>query len=360
MDSARIPVFDGHNDVLSHMRQHGPGAEEWFFKGSDDGQFDLPRAAAGSFAGGIFSLHVPEPSTTRGRGGKRQLGAGRWEIPYAPPLDGAYARAETLALFSELLRLERMEANRIQVVRDAVELRTVFASERVAVVMHIEGADAIDPDLHVLDVLYAAGLRSLGIVWSRPNLFGCGVPFRFPSSPDIGGGLSDLGVELVQACNDLGIVVDTAHLNLRGFFDVAEYSTAPLVASHACAHAIAASSRNLTDEQLDAIAASRGVIGLSFDAADLRPDGQSVADTPMEAIVRQVDYLVSRMGIEHVGLGSDFDGTLIPADVGDVAGLPKVIAALRAQGYGEEDLRRLAHENWLRVLEATWSGRSAP
>ena len=123
----------------------------------------------------------------------------------------------------------------------------------LAAVLHIEGAEAIDANFELLDVLYAAGLRSLGPVWSRPNAFGHGVPFRCPSSPDTGPGLTDLGKALIGACNRLRILIDLSHLNERGFWDVAAISNAPLVATHSNAHAISPHSRNLTDRQLAAI-----------------------------------------------------------------------------------------------------------
>ena len=108
----------------------------------------------------------------------------------------------------------------------------------LAAVLHIEGAEAIDPELEALEVFYAAGLRSLGPVWSRPNVFGHGVPFRFPSSPDTGPGLTDAGKELVRACNRLRIMLDLTHLNEAGFWDVAALTDAPLVATHSNVHAL--------------------------------------------------------------------------------------------------------------------------
>jgi membrane dipeptidase len=226
-----------------------------------------------------------------------------------------------------------------------------------AMIFHIEGAEAIDADLTALDVLYAAGLRSLGIVWSRPNIFGHGVPFAFPSSPDTGPGLTDAGKALVRGCNQRGILLDLSHLNEQGFWDVAALSTAPLVATHSGAHALCASARNLTDRQLDAIAASGGVVGVNYHVSFLRADGQRDADTTsLTEIVRHVDYMVKRMGIDHVALGSDFDGAVMPGDLRDAAGLPKLMSALRAAGYDDAALRQIAYGNWLRVLGQTWHG----
>jgi membrane dipeptidase len=206
----------------------------------------------------------------------------------------------------------------------------------------------------MLYVLYQAGLRSLGIVWSRPNIFGYGVPFQFPGSPDIGPGLTPVGHDLVRVCNQLGIMIDLSHLNEPGFWDVANLSTAPLVASHSGVHALCASPRNLTDRQLDAIKESGGLVGVNFHVGFLRADGQANADTPLAEIVRHINYMVERIGIEHVALGSDFDGARMPAELGDVAGLPKLMARFREHGYDETALRKIAFENWVRVLGQTW------
>ncbi|HEX5690266.1 MAG TPA: membrane dipeptidase, partial [Roseiflexaceae bacterium] len=154
--------------------------------------------------------------------------------------------------------------------------------------------------------------------------------------------------------NRLGIMIDLSHLNERGFWDIAALSDAPLVATHSNAHALCRSTRNLTDKQLDAIKESDGMVGLNFHVGFLREDGADNADTPLEVMVSQIDYLVERLGIDRVGFGSDFDGATMPKPIGDVAGLPHLLAALRERGYDEPALRKLAHENWVRVLRKTW------
>ena len=122
-------------------------------------------------------------------------------------------------------------------------------------------------------------------MWSRPNIFGHGVPFAYPRSPDIGPGLTAAGKELVRACNRLGIMIDVSHLNERGFWDVAALTNAPIVATHACAHAVCASTRNLTDRQLDAVRESDGVVGFNLSVCDVRPDAHLDADTPLDTVV---------------------------------------------------------------------------
>jgi membrane dipeptidase len=229
-----------------------------------------------------------------------------------------------------------------------------FRPRQVTAIVHFEGAEAVAPDLSNLDAWYERGLRSIGLVWSRPNAFADGVPFRFPSSPDTGPGLTDAGRELVRACNRLGILVDLSHLNEAGFWDVARLSEAPLVATHSNAHALCASTRNLTDAQLDAVRDSGGIVGVNFAVSFLREDGRNDPATPMTEIVRHIDYLVDRMGVDHVGFGSDFDGCIVPEELGDVSGLPRLVDLLRGRGYDDAAIAKLTHENWLRVLRATW------
>jgi membrane dipeptidase len=197
-------------------------------------------------------------------------------------------------------------------------------------------------------------LRSIGITWSRANAFGTGVPFRHNADPDIGPGLSDAGMELVRLCNRMGIMIDLSHLNAAGFRDVAAISSHPLVATHSNAHALTPVARNLTDKQLDAIKECKGLVGLNYATAMLRLDGRSDGETPLSDMIRHIDHLVGRVGIDCVALGSDFDGATIPDEIGDAAGNQKLIAALRDSGYGEDDLKKLASENWLRILASAW------
>ena len=180
------------------------------------------------------------------------------------------------------------------------------------------------------------------------------MPFDFPGSPDIGPGLTAAGKRLVRACNRLGVLVDLSHLNEAGFWDVAHLSQAPLVATHSCAWALSPSPRNLTDRQLDAVKASGGLVGINFHKGFLRSDGNQKAEASLTEIARHARYVADRIGVEHVALGSDFDGAVMPDDLGDVTALPAVLQALRSAGFGESDLRRVGTGNWLRVLAATW------
>jgi membrane dipeptidase len=193
-------------------------------------------------------------------------------------------------------------------------------------------------------------------VWSRPNAFAHGVPFISPSSPDTGPGLTDAGRRLVARCGELGVMVDLSHLNEAGFWDVAGIGAGPMVASHSGAHALCPTSRNLTDAQLDEIGRTGGLVGVVFATAFLREDFADDRDTPIELIAAHARYVADRIGVDHVALGSDFDGAMIPEGVGDCAGLPRVLDALAGAGFEESEVRAIAWHNWRRVLSAWWAG----
>jgi len=348
MPSNAFPVvFDGHNDVLLRLGAPDGGGPAAFFERNDGGHLDLPRARDGGFGGGLFAVWIPSP---RGRPG------GRTPNGLPPALDAAYAMRRSIAAVATLFEIEDRSEGNLRIVRTVSELRWCLDEGVMPAVLHFEGADAIDTNLDALRVFYRAGLRSLGLVWGRPNDFAEGVAVHYRGSPDTGPGLTAAGRDLVRACNELNIMIDLSHLNERGFWDVAELTDAPLVATHSNAYALCPSSRNLTDQQLDAIAASDGMVGLNFAVNFLREDARRDADTSLDIMVKHVDYLVERIGIDRVGFGSDFDGVLISREIGDVSGLPKLLSALRDRGYDDHALAKLAHENWIRVLRKIWNG----
>jgi membrane dipeptidase len=319
-------ILDGHNDLALRV---------WL--GQEPIHIDLATAGEAGFDGGFFALSAagwPFEHPTEVP----------YELPLGDPVPHEKARQDVEG------QLEALEGLEVSIVRRVEDIRP----GRVNAIVHFEGAEAIAPDLSNLDHWVDRGLRSLGIVWSRPNAFAEGVPFRFPSSPDTGDGLTGAGRDLVHACNRLGVMVDVSHLNEAGFWDVARITRAPIVATHSNAHALCASTRNLTDSQLDAIGESNGVVGINFATMFLREDGLPGTDAPLEAIVRHIDYVASRIGVERVAFGSDFEGAEIPDSLGGAAGLPRLVDALRAAGHDDASLELITHGNWLRVLESTW------
>ncbi len=365
-----IPIFDGHNDTLLELARSGKS----FYERSDAGHMDRVRADEGGLVGGFFATWVPSLDRDPDAVAKivAELGDGLKGIDLVTPegwLSLPYAQQYTFAAVARLLRLEAGEgaiaienkdlgyeipADVLSIVLSAADLENNVEDGTFSAIMHFEGAEMIDEKLYALETYYAAGLRSLGLVWSRPNRFANGVPFEFPASPDTGPGLTDLGKELVRACNELGVMIDLSHLNEKGFWDVAQVSDAPLVATHSNVHAICPSTRNLTDKQLDAIKESDGIVGVNFNVGFLRPDGGRDANTPLDVMADHVDYLVNRIGIDRVALGSDFDGAQMPVDLSDCSKLPNLIKVLRTRGYDDAALMKIGYQNWVRVLELTW------
>jgi len=330
-------VFDGHNDTLLNLPQREGDARDFYVR-SATGHIDYPRAVEGGFGGGFFACFVP---------GKRMSAPDATTDPQA--FTAAFSRAATrpptptyeeampviMRMTSALFDIEGRGNGRVRIVRTADELAETLAGDALAAILHFEGAEAIDPELDSLEVFYHAGLRSLGPVWSRPNAYAEGVPFQFGQSPDTGPGLTDAGRQLVRECNRLGILLDLSQ-----------------------------SPRNLTDKQLAAIRESDGMVGVNFNVGFLTEDGNNETSMPLSVMVRHFAYLVEHLGIDRVGFGSDFDGATMPEGVSDVSKLPNLMQALSDHGFSDSDLRKLAHENWIRVLRKTWkpapASRSAP
>ena len=384
-----MPIFDGHNDVLLRLyRRGGTDAPQAFLEGEGKGRLDLPMARQGGFAGGLFAIFVPSGNRAVGPNDAAPSPNVGSSAPLPPTVELMPAQSAVFAMVSLLLRIERESQGRVRVCRNVDDIQQGIEDGVLAPLLHIEGAEAIDPNFELLDVLYAAGLRSLGPVFhcqseqeaqalkvelqarSRPNAFGHGVPFRCPSSPDTGHGLTDLGKELIGACNRLRILIDLSHLNERGFWDVAAISKAPLVATHSNAHALSPHSRNLTDKQLTAIGETGGMVGVNFATSYLRPDGRQDADTPVDLVIEHLEHILKHVGEDGVGFGSDFDGAKIPAGIGNAAGLQNLVQVMRARGYGEPLIEKLCYRNWLRganlgkgaypITAALASSNSAP
>jgi membrane dipeptidase len=340
-----LPVFDGHNDALTRS-DHALIAT-----GRPEGHLDLPRMRAGGIRGGIFAVFTPSAGDAWTVVDRDD---GVLEIELAAPVSHADAAAFAARVAGRLIALER--AGVLRIARSVADLDAAHEDDGPPVaVLHLEGAEAIDPGLESLDLWYAAGLRSLGPVWSRRTAFAHGVPFISPSSPDTGPGLTPAGHALLQRCGELGIQVDLSHLNEAGFWDVARAEIGPLVASHSAAHALCQTSRNLTDRQLDAIGSSGGLVGIVYACPFLRADFADDPDTPLELIAQHAAYVAARIGVAHVGLGSDFDGATIPAALGDAAGVPLVLEALAEVGFSQSEIAAIAWGNWRRVLDAWWA-----
>lgn len=340
-----LPIFDGHNDLLLRLwfeQSQDPVAD--FFHGLSGGHLDYPRMKQGGFAGGLFAVFIPPARYVAPK-----LGISLQQAEHlCDPLMVTHAQ---LALAHQL---EAQSQGRIKICRSVADITYCLQHDVIAMVLHIEGAGALDAHFSQLDAFYQAGVRSIGPFWNDPNLFGEGVTGAFPGSPDSGNGLTAAGKALVRACREHHILVDVSHMNEKAFWDTVEIGGGPLVATHSNSHALCPQPRNLTDKQLWAIKHSNGLVGVNFGTAFLRADGKRDGNTPLETIMQHIDYLTDILGEDRLAFGSDFDGISLPDEMKDVAGLPGLIRLLIDAGYDQLRLEKLCWRNWLRVLGDIW------
>lgn len=349
-------IFDGHNDLLLRLMMRGEkepinDAIAKCISGDSRGHIDLPRMKKGRFAGGLFAVFIPpvnEPLNFE------SMGDGGYTIPMPKPMSYQEALPVAMEQVSILLKLIAESNGAMRLCTTRANIDQCIADSVIAVILHMEGAEAIDEQLMALDVFYAAGLRSLGPVWSRNTVFADGVPLSFPATPDIGGGLTDAGKRLIKACNEKRILIDLSHMNEAGFWDIAKLSSAPLVATHSNAWSVCNSARNLTDKQLAAIKESDGIVGVNLATCFIRADGKMTSNTSLDELLQHVDYLLEKLGDTRVGFGSDFDGAVVPKDIGDIGGLDALREALAKRGYDEALQQKLRSDNWLNALERIW------
>jgi membrane dipeptidase len=317
------PVLDGHEDFLTAI----PKQKRDFLEESAEGHVDWPRARRGGLGGAFVSIYLTDREAE---------------------LNAAGVAIRELSDYLEVC--DRAKGG-VRVVRTVEELDRALEAGAFAGILHFEGADPISYSLKELRVFYEAGLRSLGLVWSRPTIFGYGVRFRDPQPT---GGLTDAGFALVRECNRLGILLDVSHLNRAGFWDLHRATERPFVATHSCVKAIAPHVRNLDDDQIRAVADRDGTIGIAFANSFLRPDGKRQADTPLDLVVAHFEHVIGLVGERHVSIGSDWDGTDVPQVLRDVTCLPVLLRAFQARGWSDGRLERVCYGNFRRVLQAVW------
>jgi membrane dipeptidase len=273
--------------------------------------------------------------------------------------DSRYA----LGVIAQWLSLERQSSLPFRIARCTADIDAAHAAGDLAVVLHFQGGDPIEADVNLLDAYHALGVRVIQPTYNARNRLGDGCLERANS------GLSKLGRAAIARMNELGIVIDIAHVGRRTSLDVLDMSTAPVIASHGNACGVYDSRRNLTDEQIKAVAASGGVIGVcAF------PGFVSAADADLDKVLDHVDYLAGLVGAEHVGLGLDFateteedydyfgyeEDTYprppwtYPPGIAGFADLRNIGPALARRGYTAEQIAGIASGNFLRVFRAVW------
>jgi membrane dipeptidase len=319
----RPPILDGHEDFLSAL----PRQRRDFLSESDSGHVDLPRAKRGGLGGAFAAVFLSGEQVEQNATG--------------------YA----IKQIDDLYRLIERSEGQVRLIRTVADLDRALGDGAFGAILHFEGAEPITPSLKELRLFSEAGLRSLGLAWSRPNAFASGVAFRDPQPT---GGLTEAGRALVAECQKLGILIDVSHLNPAGFWDVARAVDGPFIASHSNAMAVSPHPRNLDDDQIRAIAEHDGTIGVTFAVAYVRPDCANDPDTAIELVLAHFDHIIALVGDRHVSIGSDFDGAPMPHVLKDAAALPRLIDEFQRRGWTDERIERICVGNFRRVLAAVW------
>ena len=312
-------VIDGHCDTIGEQLS----GKRWLGDRSSEGHIDLPRLREGGVDAQFFACYVPVPYQRHGAA------------------THAMARLDQLHLLAERL------PEQFVIARTTGDIRQAKAAGKIAAIAGLEGAEALDGEIGLLRQYHRLGVRNLGLAWNFRNAACDGVSERRS-----GGGLTEFGVMVVQECNRLGIVLDVSHLAPAGLEDVLSLSEEPIIASHSNAFALCDHPRNLTDEQMSAIAAKGGLICVTFVNSFLRREQPEQAT--IDDVLEHLEYMLAVVGEDHIAIGSDFDGCTPPTDMPDTTVYPRITDLLQERGYSETTIRKILGGNFMRIFERVW------
>ncbi|OLC28284.1 MAG: hypothetical protein AUH31_09660 [Armatimonadetes bacterium 13_1_40CM_64_14] len=306
-------VVDLHNDIMLDVQS----GKRDITRRTPVGHSDLPRFREGGVDVQVFALFVHPSEADRGR-------------------------QRVSALLDAFERLAVANRSALAPVTSTAEIRELQGTGRLAVVLAVENASALEGDPDHVDILFRRGVRMMGLTWNNSNGLADG------ALESTHGGLTSVGLAVLRRMQDVGMVVDVSHLSEKSFWDVFAATRGPIVATHSNAAGLTPHRRNLTDDQLRALAERGGMVGVNFVPAFL--GGASLAQ-----VLEHVTYLVSVMGADGVALGSDFDGfTGRVNGLEDVSQLPALTAALLDRGFEAETIRKILGGNALRVFGEVW------
>jgi membrane dipeptidase len=353
--SAEAIGIDSHIDTIQHVLVDGVDLANRL----PNGMVDFPRLREGGMKAPFFALWVP--------------------VYYK----GAEAVRRTLDLRDAMQSVLDAHPDQIELATGAGDIERIVKSKKIAAFLAIEGGHQIDDDLAVLRMYYRMGIRAMTLTHFKNNNWA-------DSSTDKPqhNGLTPFGKDVVREMNRLGMLVDVSHVSDKTFYDAIAVSTKPVIVSHSSSRSISDIPRNVTDDMLRALSKNGGVIGINFgegfispkDAAALRaaiasdqgapPDmvGKILDDyankeyrkdlaemktglATLSDVADHVDHMVKVAGIDHIGIGSDFDGiTSPPQGLADISKMPALVAVLLKRGYSEQDLKKILGGNYLRVI----------
>jgi len=365
----RSIVIDTHNDFPNQSMEKGIRFDQ-DLKGITHS--DLKRMKEGGIDVQVFSIWS-DGTFTAGKGFAR---ANR-------QIDSVYAWTNR-------------NPSAMMITKTPADLKKAVRQKKLAVMMGVEGGHMIEDKIEYLDQLYERGVRYMTLTWNNSTSWASSAMDESANKiPNGKKGLTSLGEQIIQRMNALGMIVDISHVGEQTFWDAIRISTKPVIASHSCVHQLCPVFRNLKDDQIKAIAKNGGVIHLNFfsgfvdsnfnkrnigflnthqrEKDSLKainpephfteeylfskyPEEVKALRPPLSMLLDHLDYIVRLAGVDHVGLGSDFDGiSSAPQQLDDVTGLPLITKALQERGYSKKDIRKILGENFLRVFKANSS-----
>ena len=358
-------LVDTHNDILSNVVITGADVG----KRQSTGNFDLERAREGGLDAQVFSIWCGE-----------DYGNGR---------AFKFANREIDSLYSLIHRYP----NKITLVRNAAELEKAVKQKKLAAMIGVEGGHMIEDRLDYIDSLAKRGMAYLTLTWNNSTSWASSArdeTHRRSSLKNIG--LTDFGRQVVHHLNDLGVMIDLSHPGVQTFYDVLATTNKPVIASHSCSYTLNPVPRNLNDDQLKALGKNGGVVFVNFysgfvdssynkkvavflhqhkseldsltkvyhdgDLANIRLNAIYKEETdkirpPLSMLIHEIDYIAKLIGVDHVGIGSDFDGAeSYPVGMNDVTDYPKITAEMIKIGYTEKYIDKILGGNFIRVYRA--------
>ena len=332
-------VIDTHCDTLLDIVDRTTWLPVMNISRDTSSMIDIPKMQKGGIDLQVFAAYTS---------GYALAGGGQ---------DFARSNSRLLSLINGLKWTLDKNSSSLQPVNNLNDVQAAVSAGKIGVLSSIEGAYSLNQEtgLELLRQYSDLGVRMLAPTWSNSNALGEGVNETYKDGSASSGGLTELGKAVIREMNRLGMVVDVSHMNDATFWETMEATTAPVIASHSCAYSLNNNVRNLKDDQIRAIAQAGGVIQVNFHRPFLALDPATVT---IDTLVDHIDYMVNLVGIDFVGLGSDFDGAKMPAGLENASLMSGITLELMSRGYDDASIRRILGANTVRLFHDVWQKAS--